>query len=438
MVDLMIKNAVVATADARGTVIGKGGVAVDKGRIVAIGDNAAIAPHEANAARVMDAQGLLLMPGLINTHCHVASALFRGLVEDLKLEPWLQTVWKAEAAILNPRTTHLGSVLGFAEMLLGGVTTVMDMFWHPHETVRAAREVGVRVSTGGIFFDYPGPTGEDHAKRLKHAEVFLDEFTGAEDVFPAVMPHGTYTVSPEHLKQARTLARRYDALFCTHVAETMAEQQTVSERYGMRIVEHLEEHGLIDERSVYAHCVHLEDEEIAMLAERGATAVHNPLSNLKLASGFARIPEMLDAGINIGLGTDGAVSGNDLDMWLAMRLAATIHKASHLDASVVTTRQVLAMATLNGAKALNAADRIGSLEAGKLADMVLVDLRRPHAVPMFDPMTHIVYSANKSDVRHVFVGGQQVVRDGALTRIDIAGTLDEADALIPAIRASIA
>lgn len=438
MVDLVIKNAVVATADAKGTVIGKGGLAVDKGRIAALGENAALAPHEANARRVLNAEGLLLMPGLINTHCHVASALFRGLVEDLKLEPWLQTVWKAEAAILTPKTTHLGSVLGFAEMLLGGVTTVMDMFWHPHETVRAAREVGVRVSTGGIFFDYPGPTGEDHDKRLKYAEAFLDEFTGAEDVFPAVMPHGTYTVSPEHLKQARALARRYDALFCTHVAETMAEQQTVTERYGMRIVEHLEEHGLIDERSVYAHCVHLEDEEIAILAERGATAVHNPMSNLKLASGFARVPEMLDAGINIGLGTDGAVSGNDLDMWLAMRLAATIHKASHLDASVVTTRQVLAMATLNGAKALNAADRIGSLEVGKLADMVLVDLQRPHAVPMFDPMTHIVYSANKSDVRHVFLGGEQVVRDGALTRLDIAGTLAEADALIPAIRASIA
>src|SRR5690606_6829300 len=164
-----------------------------------------------------------------------------------------------------------------------------------------------------------------------------------------------------------------------------AEQQTVTERYGRRIVDHLEDHDLVDDRSVFAHCVHLDDAEIAVLARRGATAVHNPLSNLKLASGFARVPEMLDAGINIALGTDGAVSGNDLDMWLALRLAATIHKAVAMDASVVTTQQALAMATLNGAKALNAADRIGSLEAGKFADMILLDLRRPHAVPMFDP-----------------------------------------------------
>lgn len=438
MIDLIVTNAVVATADAKGTMLEKGGVAVRDGRIAHIGNADELAAMQGQAKRVIDAAGMLLMPGLINAHCHAASALFRGLVENLKLEPWLETVWKAEAAILNPKTTHLGSVLGFAEQLLGGVTTVMDMFWHPHETVQAGRDVGVRVSTGGIFFDYPGPTGEDHAARLRKAEIFFDTFKGAEDVFAAAMPHGTYTVSPEHLRDAHALARKYDALFCTHVAETLAEQQTVTERYGRRIVDHLEAHGLVDDRSVFAHCVHLSDAEIAILARRGATAVHNPLSNLKLASGFARVPEMLDAGINIALGTDGAVSGNDLDMWLALRLAATIHKAVAMDASVVTTQQALAMATLNGAKALNAADRIGSLEAGKFADMILLDLRLPHAVPMFDPMTHIVYSANKSDIRHVFLGGEQVVRDGQLTRLDIAETLAEAEALIPAIRASIA
>lgn len=438
MIDLIVTNAVVVSADAKGTVIGKGGVAVSKGRITHVAPAEALAEMQGQAARVVDGSGMLLMPGLINAHCHAASTLNRGLVEDLKLEPWLQTVWKAEAATLNPKTTHLGSVLGFAEQLLGGVTTVMDMFWHPHDTVQAGRDVGVRVSTGGIFFDYPGPTGEDHAIRLRKAEVFFETFKGDEDVFAAAMPHGTYTVSPEHLKDARALARKYDALFCTHVAETMAEQATVIERYGRRIVEHMEAYGLVDDRSVFAHCVHLEDEEIVMLAERGATAVHNPLSNLKLASGFARVPEMLDAGINVALGTDGAVSGNDLDMWLALRLAATIHKAVTLDATVVTTKQALAMATLNGAKALNAADRIGSLEVGKFADMVLLDLRRPHAVPMFDPLTHLVYSANKSDVRHVFLGGEQVVRDGKLTRLDIADTLAEVEALMPAIRASIA
>lgn len=438
MIDLILTNAVVVTADSKSTVIDKGGVAVSGGRISHIGAAAELAAMAGQAGRVIDATGMLLMPGLINAHCHAASTLNRGLVENLKLEPWLQTVWKAEAAILNPQTTHLGSVLGFAELLLGGVTTVMDMFWHPHETVQAGRDVGVRVSTGGIFFDYPGPTGEDHAIRLRKAEVFFETFAGADDVFAAAMPHGTYTVGPEHLREARALARKYDALFCTHVAETMAEQATVVERYGQRIVPHLDTHGLVDDRAVFAHGVHLDDAEIATLARRGASVVHNPMSNLKLASGFARIPDMLEAGVNVALGTDGAVSGNDLDMWMALRMAATIHKAVAQDATVVSTAQALAMATLNGARALNAADRIGSLEVGKFADMVLIDLRRPHAVPMFDPLTHLVYSTAKSDVRHVFLGGEQVVRDGQLTRLSIADTLDAVDALIPAIRASIA
>ncbi len=438
MTDLIITNALIVTADAANTVIEQGAVAVTAGKFTHIGSAAALAPMVERAKRVVDGTGMLLMPGLINTHCHAADSLFRGLVEDLKLEPWLQTVWKAEAAILNPRTTHLGSVLGFAELLLGGVTTVMDMFWFPSETVRAARDVGVRVSTGGIFFDYPGVNGQSQAQRVAIAEAFFEEFGGADDVFPAVLPHGTYTVAPENLRIAHAIAAKHGGLFCTHVAETAAERLDIETRYGRPVVAHLDHHGLVDERAVFAHCVHLDDAEIDILARRGATVSHNPMSNLKLASGFARVPEMLRAGVNVALGTDGAISGNDLDMWMALRLAATLHKAVARDAEVVTTRQALAMVTLNGAKALHATDRIGSLEVGKLADMVLIDLQRPHAVPMFDPLTHLVYSTAKSDVRHVFLGGEQVVRDGVLTRLDIADTLNQVQDLVPRIRASIA
>lgn len=438
MSDLIITNAMVVAADRDNTVLEKGGVAVSKGRITHIGSAETLAAMQRQARRVIDASGMLLMPGLINTHCHAADSLFRGLVEDLKLEPWLQTVWKAEAATLNPQTTHLGSVLGFAELLLGGVTTVMDMFWYPAETVRAARDVGMRVSTGGIFFDYPGVNGQSQAQREAIAEAFFEEFGAADDVFPAVLPHGTYTVSPENLKIAQAIAEKHGGLFCTHVAETAAERAEIETRYGRPVVQHLEHHALITERSVFAHCVHLDDAEIEILARRGATVSHNPMSNLKLASGFARIPDMLRTGVNVALGTDGAISGNDLDMWMALRLAATVHKAVAQDAQVVSTSEALAMVTLNGARALNAADRIGSLEVGKLADMILLDLRRPHAVPLFDPLTHLVYSTTKSDVRHVFLGGEQVVRDGVLTRLDIASTLDEVQALVPAIKASIA
>jgi 5-methylthioadenosine/S-adenosylhomocysteine deaminase len=436
--DLLIRNAIVVTSDAAGTVIPDGAVAVDGSRISAVGTAADLAPLAERARRVVDGAGHIVMPGIVNTHCHAADSLFRGLVEDLPLEPWLQTVWKAEAAILNPRTSHLGSVLGFAELLLSGVTSVMDMFWYPFETVRAARKVGLRVSTGGIFFDPAGVTAASIDRRVAEAERFFAEFGGADDVFPAVMPHGTYTVGPDNLRAAHAVSARHGGIFCTHCAETLAEQADVSGRYGRSVVRHLGHLRCIDERTVLAHCVHLDDEELDILARRGAHVAHNPMSNMKLASGFARVPDMLQRGINVSLGTDGPISGNDLDMWMALRLAATLHKGHTGRADVISTRQALDMLTINGARALGAADRIGSLEAGKLADIVMVDHRRPHAVPMFDPLTHLVYSAGRSDVRHVFLGGEQVVRDGALTRLDIDETMDEVSSLVPAIRASIA
>lgn len=436
--DLIITNATVVTCDASNTVIPAGGVVVDNGRILQIAPAADLAPLAAGASRVVDAAGHILMPGLINTHCHAADSLFRGLVENLALEPWLQTVWKAEGAILNPETSHLGSALGLAELLLSGVTTVMDMFWYPTETVRAARQLGMRVATGGIFFDPPGVTGHDLAGRIAAAEAFFDEFGNADDVLPSILPHGAYTVAPDNLRTAKTIADRHGALFSTHAAETRAEQADVSGRYGRSVIRHLDHLGLLDISTVLAHCVHLDDEEIGILARSGASVAHNPMSNLKLASGVARIPDMLDAGVNVTLGTDGAISGNDLDLWMALRLAATLHKGISGRAEVVSTTQALAMATSAGAKALGAADRIGSLEPGKFADMILIDTKRPHAVPVFDPVTHLVYSTAKSDVRHVFVAGDQVVRDGVLVRHDIGETITAVERLAPRIAASIA
>ncbi|MGB3500775.1 MAG: amidohydrolase [Mesorhizobium sp.] len=437
MDDLVIRNAMVVTCDGAGTVLMDGCVAVSNGRIAHIGTTAELDARASSARQVVDGSGHILMPGIVNTHCHAGDSLFRGLVENLPLEPWLQTVWKAEGAILNPQTSHLGSVLGFAELLQSGVTSVMDMFWYPFETVAAARKVGIRVSTGGIFFDPAGVTALSIKEREAEAERFFAEFAGADDVFPAVLPHGAYTVAPEHLKRAKRIADAHGGLFCTHAAETRAEQADILNRYGHSIIRHLDHLGLLDERTVLAHCVHLDDEELDILARTGTSVAHNPMSNMKLASGFARVPDMLDRGINVTLGTDGAISGNDLDMWMALRLAATIHKAYSARADAVTTRQALDMLTIAGARALGAADRIGSLETGKQADMILVDINRPHAVPLFDPMTHLVYSTAKSDVRHVFVGGRQVVRDGQLTLVDIADTIAEVNALAPRIAASI-
>ncbi len=432
--DLLITNALIVTADARGTVIRDGALAVTDGRIAALGPAAGM-PRDGR--EVIDATGLLLAPGLVNTHCHAADSLFRGLVEDLPLEPWLRTVWKAEAAILTPATVRLGATLGLAELLLAGVTTTLDMFWHPRETVAAARALGVRVATGGIFFDGTGVDGRNQSDRLRDAETFFEAFAGSEDVLPAIVPHGAYTVGPEGLVAAKRLAEAQGAIFSTHAAETRAEQADITARFGRSVIRHLDHLGLLDARTLLAHCVWLDDEEIAILARSGATVAHNPVSNLKLASGIAPVPELIAAGVRVTLGTDGAISGNDLDPWLALRLAATLHRGTSLHADAVTTAQAFAMATLEGARALGAGDRIGSLEPGKEADLVLIDIGVPHSVPLFDPLTHLVFSCAKSDVRHVFVAGRQVVRDRVLTRLDLAVTLEEVSALTPRIAASV-
>jgi 5-methylthioadenosine/S-adenosylhomocysteine deaminase len=432
--DLVIANATIVTGDRKRTVIRNGALEVRSGRIARLGPMEALRP----GPEAFDAKGMILMPGLVNTHCHAGDSLFRGLVENLPLEPWLQSVWKAEGAILNRETVRLGARLGLAELLLSGVTSVMDMFWHPRETVAAARELGMRVSTGGIFFDGPGVDRADPEARRADAEAFFEEHAGDPDVLPGVFPHGAYTVGPKGLREAHAIAARHGGPFCTHAAETRAEVADIEARYGRSVIRHLDALGLLDPRTVLAHCVWLDDEEIALLARSGAAVAHNPVSNLKLASGIARVADMLDAGVRVTLGTDGAISGNDLDMWLAMRLAATLHKGATGRADAVPTWAALEMATLAGAEALGAGDRLGSLEPAKAADMILLDIGRPHAVPMFDPVTHIVFSAAKSDVIHVFVGGEQVVRDGRLTRFDLGDTLAEAAALAPAIAASLA
>ncbi len=433
--DLIVTNALIVTADAAGSVVADGAIAVVGGRIARIGTAAEIGT---DAREVLAAQGRLLMPGLINTHCHAGCSLFRGLVEGLALEPWLAQVWRAEAAILTPETCRLGARLGLAEQLLGGVTTVMDMYWRPRATVAAARDLGMRVATGGIFVDGPGMDGLDADARLREARRFLDDFGDAEDVLPGVFPHGAYSVSPALLRASWELAAEAGAPWSTHAAETRAEQADVTNRYGRSVIRHFAYHGLLDARSVLAHCVWLDDEEIDLLAATGATVSHNPVSNLKLASGIARIPDLLDAGVRVGLGTDGAISGNDIDLWRALRLAATLHKGATLRADAVSTLQALHMVTRDAAAALGAADRLGTLETGKFADMILLDLKRPHATPLFDPLTHIVHSAAASDVVDVFVGGRRVVRGGVLARLDIADTLAEVEALVPRIAASVA
>lgn len=428
--DLLISNCTIATCDENFTAYANGAVGVSAGRIAWLGDGEDLPAH--TAKRTVDAAGKLLAPGLINAHCHMADSLFRGLVEDLSLEDWLQVLWAAET-ILDERINHLGARLGLAELALGGVTSVLDMFWFPETAAEAARQYGMRIHTGGHGFDLDAPDGRKPGQRLAHCREFIEHYRGDELVTPVCFVHGTYTTGPENTRAIHALSREHDVLFHIHAAETATENATVRERHGQRVIGLLDQLGALGPRTLLAHCVHLEDAEIAKLAATGTTVVHNPVSNLKLGSGVAPIPQMLKAGITVALGTDGAVSGNDIDMFMATRLAAIMHRGAGEDCLAVKAREALRMATLGGARALGVEKEVGSLEAGKLADMILLDLRRPHAVPMFDPHTHLVMSAAKGDVEAVWVAGREIVADGRVLNDDLAGLYREVEALVPRI-----
>ena len=437
MYDLLIKDALLVTCDKHHSVYQNGIMAVNSGRIEEIIQTDAAFASSLPAKEVISAKGQIVMPGLINMHCHAADSLFRGLVEDLSLEAWLGRVWIAEKAILTPQTTYLGSVLGLAENLLSGVTSVMDMFWYPVETALAARMLGMRLSTGAIFFDPPGIGSRTQDDYVNEAKEFSVNFGGSSDIFPAIMPHGTYTVSPKNLVAAKSIADENGELFCTHAAETKAEQADIEKRYGRSVIRHLASHGLLGNRTVLAHCVHVDDHEIALMAETDTSVVHNPMSNLKLGSGISPTLRMQEAGIRLTIGTDGAISGNDLDMWLAMRLTSGLAKGVCMKSNALPAKDVLHMATLNGAEALGQKAEIGSLEVGKRADFIFLNVKNAHTVPLFDPITHLVFGAGRSDVSDVFVSGEQVVKDHALTRHNLAETLDEVISLMPEIKESL-
>ena len=437
MHDLLIKDALVVTCDGNHSIIENGVMAVNQGKITALEKSDTPAAKKLTAKKTIVANGNIVMPGLINMHCHAADSLFRGLVENLPLEEWLGRVWIAEKAILTPETTYLGSVLGLAENLLSGSTTVMDMFWYPDETVKAAKDLGMRVSTGGIFFDLPGIGGRSQQDYISEADNFYQNHSSDDSVIPAILPHGSYTVSPQNLCEAKSIADQYGILFCTHAAETQAEQNDIKTRYNNSVIRHLDKYNLLGKTSVLAHCVHLDDTEISLLAQSKTNVVLNPMSNLKLGSGIARVKEMHKAGINLTIGTDGAISGNDLDMWLAMRLTCGLAKGVNMEADALTAEQVLHMATISGAKALGKSDSLGSLEIGKNADFILVDINNCHSVPLFDPITHLVFGAGRSDVTDVFVSGKHVVKNKKISGLDIEKIHEEVRQLAPSIKASL-
>ena len=425
MLDLLFVGGTIVTGNKDLNIVLNGIIGVAGGKIQLLTENPKNKKKLPPAKKIIELDREIVMPGIINTHCHAADSLFRGLVENLSLEDWLKEVWKAEKAILTPETTLLGSYLGLAENLLAGVTTVVDMFWYPFETAKASIDLGMRLCTGGIFIDLPGVGNRNHKQYLNEAVDFCSTFKNSDVIFPAVMPHGTYTVKPDHLKDAKKIANEYGAIFSTHAAETNFEQKDINNRYGTSVIKHLDNLNILDDRVILAHCVHLDDYEKDLLKEKDSVVAHNPVSNLKLGSGIAPVSDLLELGINVTVGTDGAISGNDLDMWLSMRLAATLPKGVLMKPDIVSAKEVISMATLKGAEALGKGRDIGSLEVGKQADMIIISTESIHAVPLFDPITHLVYSTSKSDVKHVFIGGKQCVKDGKIISFNIEDILNE-------------
>ena len=435
-VDLVLANGWVVTCDPRHTTIRNGALAIDNGTIAAVGTVEEIGRNY-SGRHVVELSDYLLLPGLINAHTHAAMTCFRGLADDLPLQEWLhQVIFPAEGMHVNPELVTHGTLLAAAEMLTNGVTTVCDSYFFEQYAAQAFLESGMRAVLAQGILDLPTPDQPDPTRMRDHAREFLDRFPSSEGrLRPSLFCHAPYTCSPDTMQWVKDLCRQHGMIFQTHLSETAAEVRELQQRYGERPALFLRRLGVLDEATLCAHGVWLDAEEIQCLAEHRVALVHTPESNMKLASGIAPLPTILAAGIRVGLGTDGCASNNDLDLFAEMGMAARCHKAFSGDPVVASAREVLHMATLNGARALGWDSEIGSLEVGKQADIVAIDLRKPHLTPLYDPISHLVYAASGSDVTHVWVAGQEVVIGGELMTVDVKAVMAEVRRLAAVIGA---
>jgi 5-methylthioadenosine/S-adenosylhomocysteine deaminase len=393
-------------------------VAIDGGRIVAVLPRAQ-ALGQFDPRRQVSLDRHLLVPGFVNLHCHAAMSLMRGLADDLPLMSWLQDhIWPAEAKHVQDEYVHDGSLLAFAELLRGGTTLVNDMYFYPGATARAALRAGIRASLGVIAIEFPSAYATDAADYLQKGLATRDAYRGEPLLTFTLAPHAPYTVADETLRHIAVLAEELDLPIHTHVHETDEEIRTSIERHGVRPLERLKNLGVVGPRLIAVHSVHLEDGEIDVMAREGVSVAHCPSSNLKLASGFAPVAAMRSRGVRVGLGTDGAASNNRLDMMTEMRTAALVAKAASGDASAVGAFDALEMATLEPARALGLEAEIGSIEAGKSADLAAIEIDSFETLPLYHPVSQLVYAAGREHVTHVWVAGEPRVEERRLIGID--------------------
>lgn len=369
-----------------------------------------------------------LMPGMVNLHGHSAMTLLRGLADDLALMDWLNNhIWPAEKAHVSDHFVYEGSLIAMAEMLAGGTTTINDMYFHHDAVARAGLQSGMRTVVGCSILEFPTNYGSNATDYINHALQVREQFQGETLLQFRLAPHAPYTVADDTFKRIVQLRDQHDWTLHCHIHESRDELNGSIEQHGMRPLQRLDQLGVLDQRLVAAHMVHVNDAEIALLAQRGVHIAHNPASNLKLASGFAPIQAMLDAGVNVGLGTDGAASNNQLDMLGDMRLAALLAKAVANQATALSAHQALYMATMAGAKALGLGDQIGSLEVDKQADMISIDLSGLSARPLYDAASQVVYTSNRQQVCNTWVAGRQLLKDRQLCSLNYDELLDKAN-----------
>lgn len=425
-VDFLLRGGTVVTMDAKGRVLEKGAVAVRGARIVDIGPEAEIMTKYA-ADRTLHVPGRVVMPGLINTHTHAAMVLFRGLADDLPLMEWLRKyIFPAEAKYVDEEFVRWGARLACLEMIQGGTTTFVDFYYYEDAVAEEATKAGMRAVLGQAAIDFPAPDHKTWEAALAGCEKFVRRWKGHPLVTPAIAPHAPYTVSPEHLKEAHAFARRHQVPLVIHVAETEEEVKTIRAKFKTSPVRFLDSLGVLDERVLAAHAVWVNEDDIKRLARRGVGVAHCPHSNMKLAAGVAPVPRMLRAGIAVGLGTDSAASNNVLNLWEEIDTAAKLHKLMAKDASVLTAREALEMATIRGARAIHRDRDIGSLEAGKLADLIVVRMDQPHQTPLYNVFSQLVYATKFSDVETVLIHGKVVMDKRRVLTIDEPAVLAKA------------
>lgn len=412
--DCLIENGLLITMEEGLPIVENGAVLIKNGAIEACGKTEEFSSVDVKVR--INGEKKIIMPGLVNCHTHLPMSMFRGLADDLPLDIWLnEHIFPAEARHVNPESVEKWSRHSCIEMLLSGTTTCCDGYFHEADVAEAVMASGMRAVVGQGVIDFPAPGVPDPKKNIETAVEFVKKFKDVSSLlYPSIFCHSPYTCSKKTLMAAKKAARDFDVIFQIHVAETQNEKNMIQELGSMSIIEYLDSTGILDEKTLLIHSIWIDDKDIAIIKKRNANVVHCPESNMKLASGIAPVPKLIENGVPVGLGTDGCASNNDHDLFAEMDTAAKLHKVALLDPCVMDARTTLRMATIQGAAAIGLEKITGSIEKGKRADIILVDMDKPHVIPMYDPFSSLVYSARASDVSLVMVDGKILVQEGKI------------------------